>query len=129
MTQRIQRHPYLSLFDGPDTNTSTDVRTSATVPSQALFLLNNPFVTEQAESLAGRLIASAPEPCARIELAALLCWSRRPEEVETERAIAYVERARGELSAASVPADRLERDAWTSYARVVLASNEFVYID
>ncbi|MCI0540442.1 MAG: DUF1549 domain-containing protein, partial [Verrucomicrobiales bacterium] len=27
MTQRIQRHPYLSLFDAPDANTSTEVRT------------------------------------------------------------------------------------------------------
>ncbi|MBL9123992.1 MAG: PSD1 domain-containing protein, partial [Planctomycetaceae bacterium] len=32
MTQRIQRQPYLSLIDGHDTNHSTDLRTSATVP-------------------------------------------------------------------------------------------------
>ena len=48
MTQRLVRHPYLALFDGPDTNLSTDVRTSATVPLQALYLMNNPFVAEQA---------------------------------------------------------------------------------
>ena len=35
MTQRLVRHPYLALFDGPDTNLSTDVRTTATVPLQA----------------------------------------------------------------------------------------------
>jgi hypothetical protein len=44
MTQRIQRHPFLALFDGPDTNTSTDTRTDSTVPLQALFLMNNPFI-------------------------------------------------------------------------------------
>ena len=37
MRQRIQRHPFLVLFDAPDANVSTDVRTTATVPQQALF--------------------------------------------------------------------------------------------
>ena len=27
MTQRLVKHPFLAIFDGPDTNTSTDVRT------------------------------------------------------------------------------------------------------
>ena len=44
MTQRLQKHPYLALFDGPDTNTSTEARTRATVPLQALYLMNNPWV-------------------------------------------------------------------------------------
>ena len=39
MTQRIQRHPFLALFDGPDTNASTGVRTTSTTPLQALFLM------------------------------------------------------------------------------------------
>src|SRR5207244_4831822 len=38
MTQRIHRHPFLGLFDGPDTNTSTAGRTTSTTPLQALFL-------------------------------------------------------------------------------------------
>ena len=29
MTQRIQRHPFLALFDGPDTNTTREVRSSS----------------------------------------------------------------------------------------------------
>ena len=56
MTQRFARHPYLALFDGPDPNLSTDVRTSATVPLQALYLMNNPFVAEQAAGFAARLM-------------------------------------------------------------------------
>ena len=53
MTQRFARHPYLALFDGPDPNTSTGLRTSSIVPTQALYLLNNPFVTA-ASPWAGR---------------------------------------------------------------------------
>src|SRR5204863_398311 len=51
MTQRIARHPYLALFDGPDTNASTARRVSSTTPLQALFLLNDPFVHRLAEAL------------------------------------------------------------------------------
>ncbi len=94
-----------------------------------MFLLNNPFVGEQAESLARRLIAAAPEPRGRIELAALLCWSRRADDAEIERDVEYVRQAQAELAAAGVPPDDVEREAWASYARVVLASNEFVYVD
>ncbi len=129
MTQRLQRHPYLSLFDGPDTNVSTDVRTSATVPSQALFLMNNPFATEQAEAFARRLIAASQEPGQRIELAGLLCYARRPVEGEVRRAQEYINQVTGALEAAGALPERVELEAWSSYARVLLASNEFVYID
>jgi hypothetical protein len=129
MTQRIQRHPYLALFDGPDTNMSTDVRTTATVPSQALYLMNNPFVGEQSTALAERLIAASPEIDQRLALAGRLCWSRELAAVEVETAIEYLRQLGTELAQAGVPADQAEREAWTIYARVMLASNEFVYVD
>ena len=48
MVQRLHPHPYLALFNGPDTSLSTAVRDDAFLPLQALFLLNSPFVHEQA---------------------------------------------------------------------------------
>ena len=51
MTQRLVKHPFLAIFDGPDTNASTDVRARSTVPLQALYLMNNPFVQEQSAAL------------------------------------------------------------------------------
>src|SRR5438445_8760458 len=74
MTQRLQRHPYLAIFDGPDTNTSTEQRTSSTVPQQALFLMNNPFMLAQAEGFARRLMSCAKEPRQRIAIATELAW-------------------------------------------------------
>ena len=61
MTQRLVKHPFMAIFDGPDTNASTDLRPRSTVPLQALYLRNNPFVHEQAAGFADRLIAG----CAR----------------------------------------------------------------
>ena len=129
MTQRLQRHPFLGLFDAPDTNTSTDQRTSSTVPPQALFLMNNPFVAEQAEAFARRVTAEAPDPDQWIDRAARLAWSRPATPSERERASRYLDACRARLTEAGVPAERRELEARASYARVLFCSNEFVYLD
>jgi hypothetical protein len=129
MTQRFQRHPYLALFDGPDTNTSTAERTTSTVPQQALYLMNDPFVREQAEGFARRLLAVSADSLRRIELAHQLAWSRPATPAEVERGLRYVEEYRKGLARAGAPAERLELEAWTSYCRVMLCANEFVYLD
>jgi cytochrome c553 len=82
MTQRIQRHPFLALFDGPDTNTTTDQRTASTVPLQALFWMNSPLVQEQSAAFARRLVASASEPTERIQVAFCTAYSREPTSAE-----------------------------------------------
>jgi hypothetical protein len=129
MTQRIQRHPFLALFDGPDTNTTTARRGSSTVPLQALFLMNNPFLAEQAEGFARRLIAATPDARQRVELAHELAWSRPAREVEKERGVRYVVEYKKELGTLGVGGDRQEVEAWASFARVMLSANEFVYLD
>src|SRR5439155_9412940 len=66
MVQRLHPHPYLSLFNGPDTSVTTAMRDGSTVPLQALFLLNNPFVHDQARRFAETLIAGEPDPPSRL---------------------------------------------------------------
>jgi len=129
MRQRIQRHPYLALFDAPDANASTDVRTAATVPLQALYLMNNPFVQTQAEALATRVLSSATDDQDRIRLAHQMAWSRQPSANEIQRAREYLAR----YSMCATQAGNAKQDApfeaWTSFARVLLTANEFFYID
>jgi hypothetical protein len=129
MTQRLQRHPYLALFDAPDANTSTDVRADSTVPLQALYLMNNKFVQEQAAALAKRLISMADTAGERIRLAGELAWSRQPAAKEIKRAVQFLEHYRKKLADSGVAEDKRELEAWTSYARVVLTANEFFYVD
>jgi hypothetical protein len=129
MTQRLQRHPFLGLFDEPDTNASTGQRSCSTVPLQALYLLNNPFPRAQAEGLARRLIASGSNLAARLVEAYERTWGRPPTRAEAARAADYLQRYRAELAGAGVPADRLDLEAWSSLARVLLAANEFIYVD
>src|SRR5262249_58222347 len=49
----------LSLFDAADPNALSAVRNDTTVPAQALYLLNNPFVRAQARRFAHSLM---PDP-------------------------------------------------------------------
>src|SRR5439155_15801059 len=60
MTQRIRRHPFFGIFDGAETNMSTAFRITSTTPLQALWLLNDPFVHEQAKKFAARLEKERP---------------------------------------------------------------------
>jgi hypothetical protein len=129
MTQRLQKHPFLALFDGPDTNTSAEKRTTSLVPQQALFLMNHPFVREQAEGLARRILAIGPESDRRVERLHRLAWGRSPARAELDAALGYVERCQQELKRTGTPNDRVELEAWTSYARITLMANEFLFVD
>lgn len=129
MTQRIQRHPFLALFDGPDTNTTTDQRTDSTVPLQALFWMNSPLVQEQSAAFARRLLSSASDPPERLRLAFRLAYSREPTSAESERYVRFVEQYREELAKAGLEASQAELEAWASVAKTILSSNEFVYVD
>jgi hypothetical protein len=129
MTQRIQRHPFLALFDGPDTNTTTDQRTSSTVPLQALFWMNSPLVQEQSSAFARRLMSSAAEPAERVRLAFRLAYSREPTSEESQRYAQFVEQYREESTKAGVQVNQADLEAWASVAKTILSSNEFVYVD
>src|SRR6185312_6701495 len=76
MAQRTRRHPYLALFDGPDPNSSTDRRNVTTVPTQALFFLNNPFLHKQSAQFADRLLRANGDTRQRIDLAHRLSLGR-----------------------------------------------------
>lgn len=128
MTQRMQRHPFLALFDGPDTNASTDRRVTSTTPLQALYLMNDPFVHAQARQMAQRLLAENMDEGRRIERAYLLLFSRPPTPEEQSAAIDYLRKAGEKLQTTGAVADQQVR-IWESLVRALFLSNEFVYVN
>jgi hypothetical protein len=129
MTQRIQRHPFLALFDGADPNASTSERSSTTTPTQALFMMNDPLVHEQSLLVARRLVAERPDDAARLQLLYELAYARGASEGELAAGIEFLTQYAAGLQAAGVPADQQPAAAWAALARVVLTSNEFLYLD
>jgi hypothetical protein len=129
MTQRIQRHPYLAIFDGADPSTSTATRMSTTTPLQALYLLNDPFVHEQSSRLADRLLLHASDDESRIELAFQLIFARPPSVGEVAETTAFLANARELLNENGTASDRVDPEAWQACVRSLFRLNEFVYLD
>ncbi|HVU89881.1 MAG TPA: DUF1553 domain-containing protein [Pirellulales bacterium] len=129
MTQRLQRHPYLALFDGPDTNYSTGLRTEATVPLQALYFLNNAGFAEQAAAFAARLVAASSDPHERVRHGTLAAWTRAADEQEVAGVLDHLGEIRRELESSGCAPEELEQATWTRFARVLLSANEFLYVD
>jgi hypothetical protein len=126
MTQRIQRHPLMAIFDGPDTSASTANRTTSTTTLQALYFLNDQFVHEQATRLAARVYSARSDDEGRIRLAYELLFARPPTDDEYKAGRQYL--AKLSTASADAPSDQSER-AWESFIRVLLRTNEFVYLD
>jgi hypothetical protein len=127
MTQRIKRHPFLALFDGADPNSSTPERRTTTVPTQALFFLNDPLVHEQAALFATRVVSAVPDETGRIRKAYQLTFGRNPTPVESTEASAFLTAYRNGLKEASHPDPT--GGAWAALARVLFGSNEFLTVD
>ena len=127
MTQRIKRHPFLALFDGADPNASTAERRTTTVPTQALFFLNDPFVHAIAEKFAARVLAAATEESERVKAAYRLALGRDPRPAEAAEAGEFLAAYRIELTAAGNEAG--ESAVWAAFARVLFGSNEFLTVD
>jgi hypothetical protein len=126
--QRLHLHPYLSLFNGADTTSPTEMRDTSTVPLQALYVSNSEFVHEQAAGLARRLVEIA-DPRERARLAYLRTLSRPATEKEVARLVDYADRYAKLAQKEGVSAGQVEKEAWASAARVLFMSNEFLYVD
>jgi hypothetical protein len=129
MQPRIRRHPFLAVFDGADANVSTARRQVSTTPLQALFAMNDPFAHEQAATLAGRLLRERPDDRQRLELAHQLAFARPASAEEIRDDLAWLSRVREKLASGNVPAEERPLKAWSSYARALLGSSEFLFVD
>jgi hypothetical protein len=127
MVSRHELDSLLRLFDFPDPNITSDKRTLTTVPQQQLFVLNSPFVVEQARALVGRLareVGASGDDRARIERAYRLLYGREAEADELTMGAAYLAGADAPGDAAASKVSR-----WERYAQVLLSGNEFLYLD
>lgn len=127
MVQRIKRHPFLALFDGADPNSSTAERRLTTVPTQALYFLNDPFVHAKSVKMAERLQAARPTESGQVELASQLAFGRSATDAEQAEAAELLAAGRSELKSAGV-ADA-GRAALAAYVRTLFGSNEFLHCD
>ena len=129
MVQRLHPHPFLALFNGPDTSATTAKRDTSTVPLQALFMSNSTFVEKQSTGLASSLIANEPDPNERIEMAYTRVLARPPTVREIQRANQYLTNYQALLTSEGIAGDQRQLLAWSSYTKTLLTANEFVFVN
>jgi cytochrome c553 len=117
----------LALFDAPDPSLITADRPTTTVPSQGLFLLNNPFVIRSAEAAADKLLKSTTTETERVRAAYLSFYGRPPSAKELANAEKFLEAYAAQLAKDRVPQGRRERDTWAAFTQALFASAEFQY--
>ncbi len=104
----------LDVFDGAPPGMVTGRRASTTVPTQALFLLNSPFVLDRARAVADSLIRRADlDDRGRLSLLYRKLFAREPSESDLRRARAFLG----------------GRDGWSDLVQALFSSNEFLFVE
>ena len=117
------------LFDYTTAGVIAGDRSTTTVATQALFLMNSEFVQTAAQSLAEQIRQSSPDAADRASELYLRAVGRRPtpdEQTDLEQTL----RQLSQLLATEpdVDGDTAEARAWTVVCHALLASNEFIYV-
>ncbi|SRR5579883_1266667 len=114
-------------FDFASPDTSTPQRFTTTVPQQALFLMNSPFVIEQARHFLQRPdLAEQTKDEAKINRMYQLAYGRAADADEITLGMRFLAEARKSDEAKKAA---LSLSAWEQYAQVLLLSNEFAFVD
>jgi hypothetical protein len=115
-------------FDFASPDASTPQRFTTTVPQQALFLMNSPFVIEQAKHFAARTdVAGLQKAEDRIDRMHRLAYGRAAEADEIARGLKFVA-AGGTIDEKGESKTR-RLTGWEQYAQVLLLANEFAFVD
>jgi len=121
--------PMMLAFDMPQPFSTMGRRTVSNVPAQALILMNDPFVLQQAERLADRMLADRDrDVSARIRAVYQRAFARLPTELESQAARSFLQR-QGERHGVPAGQRDVARPAWIDLCHVLLNTKEFVFVN
>ncbi len=124
--KRSELIPLMTMFDAPEPTQSIGERVATTVPTQALAMLNSPFVRQQAEKFFARIRPSREAPLNEtINRAYQTAFARAPSESERSQMLAFIEAQRRSFGTDAAAVDK----ACIEFCHVLLCLSEFVYVD
>lgn len=125
---RMEGPQFLELFDFPNPMATRGRRDRTNVPAQALALLNDPFVIDQAKFWAEQLVATEHDSIdERVQGMFRRAIGRPPDKEEQQRLVALIRQLAG--SNAADDATKLgNRSVWQDVAHAVFNMKELVYI-
>ncbi len=124
--KRSELLPIMTMFDAPEPTQSIGERVATTVPTQALAMMNSPFVRQQAEKLFARIRPEANTPLDEtVSRAYQIVLARFPNDLERPRMLAFIESQQASLGTDAGATEK----ALTEFCHVLLCLSEFVYVD
>ena len=118
------------VFDFPDPHTPIGKRHVTSAATQALYVMNSPFVLDQAKGWADRLINLSPsDDAARVQRAFIEAFAREPNQTELLRAKAFLNEF-NEAAISKEPDETARKKlAWQAFCQALIASAEFRYLN
>jgi Protein of unknown function (DUF1553)/Protein of unknown function (DUF1549)/Planctomycete cytochrome C len=114
--------PLFLAFDYPLPTTTAGRRSTSTVPSQALMLMNNEFVAAEARKWAERTLNRYADRDARLEDMFLRAYGRPPDAADRTQIAQFIARQSARY------AENGEQQAWSDMAHVIFNSKEFIFV-
>ena len=125
--RRVYPLKFMETFDSPLMPVSCEQRVHSTTVLQSFALLNSPFATDSAEALSVRCY-SEKSLTQSIEDVYLRLFARYPHAEEVEVCLKFVNEQAAALGGTEgVP--EAEAAAFTELCHMLLASNEFLYVE
>ena len=118
----------LEIFDFASSSFVTGVREKTNVPTQALYLMNSPFVQDRAASLAQRVRKEAGDDRrAGVRFVFQLCFARPPTNDEESSALDFL--STGSAKSDTANDSNAQADALSSFCQAILSTAEFRNLD
>lgn len=116
--------PMMLAFDTPIPFNAIGMRSVSNVPAQALIMMNDPLVVQQANEFAKRVVANGSTIEQRIEFAYLNTLARKPNETELEKSKGFIN-----SQARRLKADADSEKVWADFCHVLFNVKEFIWLN
>jgi len=122
--------PSLTVFDFPAPEMLVGNRPVTTVPAQALFMMNSPFVVGQAQATAERILKDEKQnDREKVSQLYLACLGRDANAAEQAEALKYIESLMDANGTEGSDKSAVRLQAWASYCQILFASTEFRFLN
>jgi len=123
--------PLFEVFDFANPNLVTGDRNTSTLPTQALFLMNDPEIIRASTKMADRLLAmSEIDDVERVKIAYLSTIGRKPAPAEIQAVEEYLrQEIAGGSGGVANAGDEIRQGAWARFCHALFASLDFRYVD
>ena len=128
--QRGNLNDLFQVFDFPDPSALAGKRYVTTAPTQALYLMNSPFVIEKARTWAGKLTGeSGKSDSDLVQSVYLAAYARSCSQAEEKNALKFLTDYNNVLAQVEPNAKSRKEKVWTGFCQAIIESAEFRFIN